>query len=259
MTSLSRCYNTMYLNFHNIIPLCGRECKSCLQKVRESPKAIKDFIPENHKTYKLCLEAVKEWGCFHLKTGHGKHALCYIPEKHKNNELYLAAVRKDGRALEYIDKQYITYELCLEAVKQTGYAIQAAPEEYRTLEIMKIAAPVMLNYSCIDPNIFPIKDWELEWFKDLWNVEKRRQFIRERGKEVFDQLNPITISENQEYKLIQFKYIKDQEGFQHALLFRCPSSNDQYFIEVPQSITEVNEAVIFLNNGISKEELAFES
>jgi len=65
------------------------------------------FIPEKHRTAKLCLEAVKSNG----------YALQYVPEKHKTAELCLAAVKSNGNALQYVPEEYKTAELYLEAVK----------------------------------------------------------------------------------------------------------------------------------------------
>ena len=136
----------------------------------------------------------------------------------------------------------------------------------RILELIQIAIERdrrAVNF--IDTNILPIKDWDIKWFKYLFNVELKRQFIRERGGEVLQKLDELgldglgAIAKDDEYCLVGFKYNEDQEDFQKALIFKCPSTNDTYFTEVPKEIENISDAVNFLNNGVSKEELAYES
>ena len=214
----------------------------CLEAVKQSSRALQ-FVKE--QTPELCLIAVKKDGC----------ALGAVKEQ--TYELCLEAVKQNGWALKYVKKQ--TPELCLIAVKENSRALEHIKEQ--TLELIQIAIKqdkYAANY--IDTNVLPIKDWGVEWFEHLFNVELKRQFIRERGKEIFQQLDDLeVITEDDEYCLVKFKYTKTQRGYQKALIFKCPSTNDVYFTEVSKEVKTIKKALKFLNNGVSKEELAYES
>ena len=214
----------------------------CLRMVRQHNHALQ-YVKE--QTPEICLEAVKQDG----------YALQYVEEQ--TYEICLEAVKQNGFALQYVEEQ--TYKLCLTAVKQNGRALQFVKEQ--ALELC--LAAVRQNRHAVNHaniNILPIKDWDTEWFRYLSNIELRRQFIRERGKEVFQQLDNLgVIKEDDEYCLVGFKYNEIQEDFQKALIFKCPSTNDIYFTEVPKETKSIKNALKFLNSGISKEELAYES
>lgn len=227
-----------------------KDCKYwLLEKIKPNGRVLED-IPDSLQIPELCFEEVKQNG----------GALRLVSDNLITPELCMIAVKQDGAALEYVPDNFKTYELCLTAVRQNGEALLFVPNNLTTREIYLAAVQANIeaaNY--INTNLFPIKDWPLKWFNRLWNVELRRQFIRERGAEVCDQLDLFVIDENSEYKLVRFKYSIGQDNLQYALIFRCPSSNDTYFVEVPQTVVNVDEAVKFLNNGLNKDELAFES
>ena len=214
----------------------------CLIAVKENGHALEHA---REQTLELCLAAVKQNGW----------ALKYV--KNQTPELCLIAVKQNGHALKYVKNQ--TPELCLIAVRQYGLILEHIREQ--TLELIQTAIKQNMDaVNFINTNILPIKDWDVEWFKYLSNIELKRQFIRERGKEVFQQLRGLEVTqEDEEYCLVRFKYNRDQEDFQKALIFECPSTNDVYFTEVPKETEEISDALKFLNNGVSKEELAYES
>jgi hypothetical protein len=56
---------------------------------------VLECVPEQLKTYELCLEAVKNKG----------YALKDVPEQFKTYKLCLEAVKNNGNALEYLPKK----------------------------------------------------------------------------------------------------------------------------------------------------------
>ena len=100
----------------------------CLEAVKKNGGAL-NYVPEELKTYELCLEAVA------AEAYDSDYALNYVPEKHKTAELCLVAVKKAGWALEFVPEELKTAELCLEAVKNAGYALKYVPEKHKTKEI----------------------------------------------------------------------------------------------------------------------------
>jgi hypothetical protein len=78
-------------------------------------------VPEEHRTYALCLVAVTQDG----------GALEYVPLEHRTYELCLAAGTQYGWALEYVPEEHLTYELCMAAVTQCGMALRYVPAELR--------------------------------------------------------------------------------------------------------------------------------
>lgn len=122
-------------------------------------------------------------------------------------------------------------------------------------------AKYVFCFELLETDSLPIKEWKIEWFEGVTNAELRRRFIKEHGlSTVAKYLNFETVSRNQEYKLVKFRYGDSRnEEYQKALIYQCPSSNDTYFTQVDPWAITIDDAVKFLNNNISKEELAFES
>jgi hypothetical protein len=80
-----------------------------------------DFIPEQHRTYQLCLEAVKTFGL----------ALQFVPNQHKTYDLCLEAVKSHGYALKFTPEEYKNYDLCFEAVKRYGNVLEFVPNQHK--------------------------------------------------------------------------------------------------------------------------------
>jgi hypothetical protein len=78
-------------------------------------------IPEDKRTYEICLEAVKNCGSI----------LSEISRQ--TNELCLEAVKKYGSALAYVHDK--TFEICMEAIKQNPEALRFVPQEFLNAEI----------------------------------------------------------------------------------------------------------------------------
>ncbi len=130
---------------------------------------ILKIIPEEFKTYELCLKIVKNLLKCH--TQQYPTIYKYIPKSLmnffnsktlKNNynflkelgkkypvilinrnlckiEYYLEIVKYNGSALFIVPWEKRNYEICLEAVKNYGFAIECVPEEIMTLELCLIA------------------------------------------------------------------------------------------------------------------------
>jgi len=99
----------------------------CLDVVKKNGGAL-NYVPEEFRTYELCLEAVA------AEAYDSDYALNYVPNKHRTEELCLVAVKKAGWALEFVPEELKTYELCLEAVKNAGYSLKYVPEKHKTKE-----------------------------------------------------------------------------------------------------------------------------
>ncbi len=121
---------------------------------------ILKIIPEEFKTYELCLKIVKNLlRCYtkqypsinkfipkKLKSNYSfnielgkRYPITLINHYYYKNETYLEIVKYNGSALYIVPPEQRTYEICLEAVKAYGFAIEYVPEELLTLELCLIA------------------------------------------------------------------------------------------------------------------------
>jgi Domain of unknown function (DUF4116) len=98
----------------------------CLLAVQQNGRALY-YVPEEYKTPELCSSAIKQDG----------QALYNVPENKRTPDLYLLAVQQNGMTLEFV--QEITYELCRLAIEKNGQALQFVPEKERTLELCRLA------------------------------------------------------------------------------------------------------------------------
>lgn len=225
-----------------------------------------------------------------------KMRLMDIPKEYWTKEFLLKSVEYTGyQALRTMERKMLDYDICLLAVKiDAGSCFEYTPIELRSEELQLLAvdrwcthinviknpskevciraveAAIRDNKSdewfCIEAvrknaaSTFPIKDWPLTWFKYIVNVETKRQFIREHGIKVFKQLDNLKlIEEDNEYCLIRYNLVDRDVEPNKALIYRCPTSKDTYFTEVPKVINTIRVALSFMNNGVAKEEFAMES
>ena len=98
----------------------------CLALVKHNPIYLQD-MPENMKTYMVCLEAIKN-----SKT---RNILPYVPELLRSTELYTEYAKKYKYALHEIPEEIQTYEMCLYCVKNYGESLEIVPEKYKTPEL----------------------------------------------------------------------------------------------------------------------------
>ena len=82
--------------------------EKALEAIRQNGLTLR-YVPRNHRTAKLCLEAVR-------RDGYGA-ALYYVPRNLKTADICLEAVKQFGLALEHVPENLKTADICLEAVK----------------------------------------------------------------------------------------------------------------------------------------------
>jgi hypothetical protein len=99
------------------------------------------YVPEESKTYKLCLAAVKHTG----------PTITYVPRDHMTPELCLAAVQQSGIVLRSIPNELKTPEICLAAMKNGGFTSDV-PEDKLTPEMEKASQAFVASRS--DVNYF---------------------------------------------------------------------------------------------------------
>ncbi len=123
----------------NSLPEEMKTYKMCLAAVKCNIRAL-HFVPPTVKGYKrICLEAVRHKEDYYPTLGYTEFtqkniALEYMPEKMKTHRMCLAAVKRNGRALKYVPPTVKGYKrICLEAVKHDpyGFASKFVPKEIR--------------------------------------------------------------------------------------------------------------------------------
>ena len=87
-----------------------RTYELCLEAIKVNPNMNIDCVPDKHKTYELCFEVVKN--------SFLNRILSIIPDKHRTYELCLEAVKRSPINIQYVPFKHRTYELCLETLKQ---------------------------------------------------------------------------------------------------------------------------------------------
>jgi len=92
-----------------------------LKTVKQDGRAL-CYVPEEHKTYELCLEAIKE----------NHYAIEFVPEGHKTYELWLEMVKQDGMELQFVPKELRTTDMCFAAVKNNINAFMDVPENIKS-------------------------------------------------------------------------------------------------------------------------------
>jgi hypothetical protein len=86
---------------------------------------VLEFVPEEYKTGRLCLFAVRDDG----------NALEHVPENLKTPEICLTAVKQAGGALEYVPKHIKSPEICVAAVRKADHALAYVPFGLRTEKV----------------------------------------------------------------------------------------------------------------------------
>ena len=96
--------------------------------IRANLISIRD-VPEENKTYNLCLAAIY----------HNGYAILAVPEHLNTAEMCMMAVKDTGYALKYVPEHMKTYEMCRITVERDEYALLWVPEEFQTDTIIRIA------------------------------------------------------------------------------------------------------------------------
>ena len=116
-----------------------RTYEVCLDAVSKPPTpnvCVLKFVPEKHKTFELCSEAVKVDGL----------ALWFVPSEFfstdpdKTCQMCLNAVTQNGQALDRVPEHIRDRYVCLAAVKQDGNALQFVPEAIKKIPEVRLAA-----------------------------------------------------------------------------------------------------------------------
>jgi calcineurin-like phosphoesterase family protein len=103
----------------------------CIEAVRNDGTIIaySPYIPDEFRTKKLYLEAIKQNG----------KALKYVPDKYKSESLCRIATEQNGLALEFVPKNILSKELFMLAVEQNGLALEYVPSKNRSKELCNVA------------------------------------------------------------------------------------------------------------------------
>lgn len=109
------------------------------------------FVPDDLKTERLCLKAIKETGAF-------GEVFDYIPEHLRTKKIYKLAVETNETALKWVPEKKRSYEMCLSAVERDGYQLEFVPERMKTKQICQTALdncekPVNIQNYRIMPDI----------------------------------------------------------------------------------------------------------
>lgn len=104
-----------YRDFFNMIPLEYVDYSLC--KTYISTKGKLENIPEQYKTYELCLDAISR----------DSHAIKDVPESIIDSKMCWVAVSKNYSSLKEVPRKFVTKELCLEALHESRLAFDDIP------------------------------------------------------------------------------------------------------------------------------------
>lgn len=95
----------------------------------------------NRKTYRICLEAVRQ----------NPKALKHVPKWIQDEEMIREAVLQDSSMLFVARKDLVTHSLCLEVVRKDPYAVKYVPGRHRKHDIAEIVCGIPELRKYIDP------------------------------------------------------------------------------------------------------------
>lgn len=103
-----------------------KEYEGCVIAVMKNGWALQ-FVPEEHKTIEVCLEAIAEGttGSLGLKS-----IIERVPEKFKTSEFYLEAVKRNGYVLGDVPEVMKSPKMCLVASVQDRFRFPDVPKEF---------------------------------------------------------------------------------------------------------------------------------
>ena len=135
------------------VPNEYRTYELCLEAIKVNPNMNIDCVPDKHKTYELCFEVVKN--------SFLNRILSIIPDKHRTYELCLKVVKNKVTnmitVLNHIPEEHKTYELCLEVVSRIPnnspvYNVDKAIPKDILLELEKNNKFRVMKYKCNPEN-----------------------------------------------------------------------------------------------------------
>lgn len=133
------------------IPAPLRDATLCGHAVKRDGRALA-FVPHQHKTRALCLEAL------HHAYGHAS-VFNSVPIALRDVDLVRVAIATAGLSLGHLAEPLRTFELCSRAVQQNGLALQFVPLRLRTAELCLLAvqndgALKLTQYTCRSPGLY---------------------------------------------------------------------------------------------------------
>ncbi|WP_440970910.1 DUF4116 domain-containing protein [Peribacillus frigoritolerans] len=103
----------------------------CLEAVKQNALAIK-HVSRKVLTNDICIEAVRNNGTIIAYS-------TYIPDEFRTKKLYLEAIKQNGRALEYVPDKYKSESLCKKAIMQNGLALEFVPRNILSKDLFVLA------------------------------------------------------------------------------------------------------------------------
>ena len=103
----------------------------CLEAVKQNVIAIK-YVSRKIMTDDICIEAVKNDGTIIAYS-------TYIPDEFRTKKLYLEAIKQNGKALEYVPDKYKSESFCRIAIMQNGLALEFVPKNILSKELFVLA------------------------------------------------------------------------------------------------------------------------
>lgn len=103
----------------------------CYEAVKQNASAIK-YVSKKVMTNEICIEAVKNDGSILAYSS-------YIPDEFRTKKLYLEAIKQNGKALKYVPDKYKSESLCRIATEQNGLALEFVPKNILSKELFMLA------------------------------------------------------------------------------------------------------------------------
>lgn len=103
----------------------------CLEAVKQNALAIK-YVSRKIMTDDICIEAVRNDGTIIAYS-------TYIPDEFRTKKLYLEAIKQNGKALEYVPDKYKSESFCRIAIMQNGLALEFVPKNILSKELFMLA------------------------------------------------------------------------------------------------------------------------
>lgn len=114
-----------------LIPKNLHSVALCLEAVKQNASAIK-YVSRKIMTVDICIEAVRNDGTIIAYS-------TYIPDEFRTKKLYLEAIKQNGKALEYVPDKYKSESFCRKAIKQNGLALEFVPKNILSKELFVLA------------------------------------------------------------------------------------------------------------------------
>lgn len=111
-------------------------------------KSYFETIPDEHKTYDMCLLAIKE----------SSQNILYVPKEFQTFDLIKMVLDDDWRKISSINVKCLTEEIITYAINKNGLAISGIPKEMRTKELSELAVKRNVKAFRFIPEQFKTKE-----------------------------------------------------------------------------------------------------